>query len=167
MRPSAGIDVMVNNAGISINVRIEDMTLELWHRVLGVNLDGIFLCSKHVVPYMASQKSGVIINMTSVMGVRGVPGLSAYAASKAAVTNLTNVLHQEVSHLGIRVVGIAPGLTDTALSRKTVDEAHFQRVSSQYVGGKVGQPEDIVGFVQFLSSQAAAAISGTVLAFRP
>ena len=161
------IDVLVNNAGMYPEARIADMPVELWDRVLAVNLRGTFLCSRAVIPIMAARGGGRIINLTSALGERGTAGAAAYSASKAGISTFTRVLHQETADLGIKSVAIAPGLTDTALMRGAHDEAYIQNLVNQMPGKRLGQPEDIVGLVIFLSSDAAEHISGTVLFMRP
>ena len=161
------IDVLVNNAGMYPEARIADMPVELWDRVLAVNLRGTFLCSRAVISIMAARGGGRIINLTSALGERGTAGAAAYSASKAGISTFTRVLHQETADLGIKSVAIAPGLTDTALMRGAHDEAYIQNLVNQMPGKRLGQPEDIVGLVIFLSSDAAEHISGTVLFMRP
>ena len=161
------IDVLVNTAGMYPEARIADMPVELWDRVLAVNLRGTFLCSRAVIPIMAAGGGGRIINLTSALGERGTAGAAAYSASKAGISTFTRVLHQETADLGIKSVAIAPGLTDTALMRGAHDEAYIQNLVNQMPGKRLGQPEDIVGLVIFLSSDAAEHISGTVLFMRP
>lgn len=161
------IDVLINNAGISASATIADMSLETWNKVLQVNLGGVFLCSRAVLKPMIAQGKGLIINMTSALGKRGNPSSAAYSASKAGVSNFTNVLHQEMANHGIRVVGIAPGLTNTKMIRGNRDEEYIRRLASQYPGGRLGQPEDVIGLVHFLCSDQAKYISGTDLYIRP
>lgn len=161
------IDVLINNAGIYIPAMVADMKLEAWNKTIEINLGGVFLCSQAVLKPMIEQGSGLIINMTSALGKRGTPASAAYSASKAAVSNFTNVLYQEVVGHGIRVVGIAPGLTDTPMIRGNRDEAYIQQLASKYPGKRLGQPEDVIGLVTFLCSDQAKHISGTDLYMRP
>jgi 3-oxoacyl-[acyl-carrier protein] reductase len=161
------IDVLVNNAGMFPKLRIVDMPVELWDRVLAVNLRGAFLCSRAVIPIMAARGGGRIINISSGLGERGTAGAAAYSASKAGISTFTKVLHQETADLGIKSVAVAPGLTDTALMRGAHDEAYIGHLVNQMPGKRLGQPEDVVGLVVFLSSDAAEHISGTVLFMRP
>lgn len=161
------IDVLINNAGIHKAAMIADMSLDDWNNVIQVNLNGTFLCSRAVIKPMREQGSGCIINMTSALGQRGNPTAAAYAASKAGVSNFTNVLYQEVADFGIRVIGIAPGLTDTPLVRGNRDEEYIKKLASLYPGGRLGQPGDAMGLVQFLCSDAAKYINGTVVFMRP
>jgi len=111
---------------------------------------------------MKKRGNGVVINLTSILGVRGASRHGAYTASKAAVSNLTSTLHQEVCMDGVRVHAIAPGLTDTALARDSVDEDYIQTVGATYPGGRLGQPEDLTELVQFLSSSSGRAMAGGV-----
>lgn len=161
------IDVLVNNAGLFPKVKIADMSVELWDRVLAVNLRGTFLCSRAVIPIMAARGGGRIINLSSGLGERGTAGAAAYSSSKAGVSTFTKVLHQETADDGIKSVAIAPGLTDTALMRGAHGEAYIRNLVDQMPGKRLGEPEDVVGLVLFLSSAAAEHISGTVLFMRP
>lgn len=162
-----GIDVLVNNAAIMPNQRIVDTPAATWDRVLAVNLRGPFLFARAVIPLMAARGGGRIVNVTSALGERGMPGAAAYAASKAALSTFTRVLHQETAELGIRAVAVAPGITDTALLRGAHDAATIERLAAQLPGRRLGRPEDVVGLVLFLASPAADQISGTVLYCRP
>ena len=161
------IDVLVNNAAVTPNARILDMPFEEFNRVLVTNLGGQFLVAQHVAPVMIEGGGGRIVNMTSARGVVGAPGLAAYSASKAAINNFTNVLHQELSDRGIRTVGLASGLTDTPGMRRTVGEEYIGRVASGYPGGRLGRPEDLVSLTTYLASDAADHLSGTTIYVRP
>jgi NAD(P)-dependent dehydrogenase (short-subunit alcohol dehydrogenase family) len=161
------VDAVINNAAITPNVTIRQMEYAHWQDVLTTNLSGTFLLSRAVIPVMERQGNGRIINMTSSQGVRGTAGLAAYAASKAAIINFTGVLHAETAKIGIRTVAVAPGLIETQGMRQAVNEAHIAQVTSSYPGGKPGQPEDLVGLIEFLVSDAADHLSGTTVFMRP
>lgn len=161
------IDALINNAGIYLRKQVIEHTLSDWETVFGVNVTGSFLCAREVLPHMISRKTGRIINFTSALGVRSHPGGAAYGASKAAIANFTNTLHQEVADHGVRVVAIAPGLTNTTLATQGQTEEYIRRIAGQYPGGRLGEPEDIVGLVHFLLSPAAEHLSGTTIYVRP
>ena len=110
------IDVLVNNAGLASASPLGETTLDEWNRVLAVDLTGVFLCSRAVVPTMAEQASGAIVNIGSQLGLRGAPNLAAYCAAKAGVHGLTKALARELAPLGIRVNAVAPGPVDTRSS---------------------------------------------------
>jgi len=119
------IDVLVNNTVITPNACILDMPFEEFNRVLGTNLGGQELAAQRMAPVMIEGGGGRIINMTSARGVVGAPGLAAYSASKAAINNFTNVLHQELAERGLRTVGLVPGLTDTPGMRRAVARSTY------------------------------------------
>lgn len=159
------IDVLVNNAVINHAVPLIELEPSQWRKIIDVNLTGAFLFARAAVPHMIKRQHGIVINITSALGVRGAPKNSAYAATKAAMINLTNTLYQEVYNHGIRVHAIAPGLMDTAHARESVNDEHLARVAATYPGGKLGLPTDLVDLVQFLSSPAGAAMSGGTTIF--
>lgn len=161
------IDALINNAGVYKKASVAEHTLKNWEWIFGVNVTGTFLCTKAVLPYMIAQGEGRIINFTSALGVRSHAGGAAYGASKAAVASFTNTLHQEVADHGIRVTAIAPGLINTALATANQSEEYITRVASQYPGGRLGEPEDIVGLAHFLISPASEHLSGSVVYVRP
>lgn len=110
------IDVLVNNAGITRDQYLQKITTEMWDMVLNVNLKGAYLCSKAVVPNMIENGGGVIVNITSIVGIVGNIGQANYAASKAGMIGLTYTLAKELAPYGIRVVAVAPGFTKTRMA---------------------------------------------------
>ena len=110
------LDVLVNNAGLLARGAIEDSDLDSWNRVIGVNLTGVFLGMRAVVPIMKSQGSGSIINISSVDGIRGSDNLHAYVASKFGVTGITKSVAVEIAASGVRVNSVHPGLIETPMS---------------------------------------------------
>jgi NAD(P)-dependent dehydrogenase (short-subunit alcohol dehydrogenase family) len=161
------IDGLINNAGRLIRSPVKDHTLEGWNSVFSVNVVGTFLFAREVLPHMAHRRHGRIVNFTSALGVRSTPGAAAYGAAKAAIASFTNTLHQEVAGSGITVSAIAPGLTDTAMSSGHLSRDYIERIAASYPGGRLGQPEDIVGLAHFLMSPAAEHVSGSTLFVRP
>lgn len=156
------IDVLVNNAGITKDNLLIRMKESDWDEVMAVNLKGTFLMSKAVGKLMLKQRSGVIVNLTSVVGIMGNAGQANYSASKAGVIGFTKSIAKEFAPRGIRVNAVAPGfiLTDmtNVLSEDVV--AHFEKSIPL---GRPGTPEDIAKVVCFLSSQESAYITGQVI----
>ena len=141
--------------------------MNLLERVLRSNVIGSFLTTKHFAPLMIRCGGGRTIHLSSAAAVQSNSGGALYGGSKAAINILANVAHQELANYGIRTVAIAPGLTDTPGMRAIVGDDHPQRVSANYPGGRVGQPEDLVAIAAFLCSDAAEHLSGTVITVRP
>ncbi|MGH7826642.1 MAG: SDR family NAD(P)-dependent oxidoreductase [Candidatus Binatia bacterium] len=163
LRRFGRIDILVNNAGIYPACPIMEMTEELWDRVIDTNLGGNFLCSKAVVPYMRSVKAGRIICVSSTVGYKGAKNAAHYAASKAGIIGFVKALAREVAPDGITVNAICPGVTDTAQPRGHRSEEELLSLSSSIPLGRIGQPDDMVGPVIFLASDAAAYITGQAL----
>jgi 3alpha(or 20beta)-hydroxysteroid dehydrogenase len=156
------IDVLVNNAGIANAAPIEHFTLAKWNAVIGVNLTGVFLGCRAVVPQMkaqfaASGRGGSIINISSVEGMRGSAGLHGYTASKWGVRGLTQGLAVELGASGIRVNSVHPGLILTDMTTR-IDPAHLDIPL-----GRPGVPADVAGTVVFLASDASRFTTGTEL----
>lgn len=164
------VDGLIANAGwmpTGDRKRILDLEVDLLQRVVGDNLVGAFVTTKHFAPLMIRGGGGRIIYLGSMLGVSPGPGAAAYGAAKAGVHLLSNVVHQELADDGIRTVALAPGLTDTPGMREAASEEHIARVAATYPGGRLGQPEDIVAFAAFLCSDASQHLSGTLMAIRP
>jgi gluconate 5-dehydrogenase len=161
------LDVLVNNAGINIPKPVEDLSLDEWNRIVGVNLTGTFICCQAAGALMLAQGSGCIINICSVHGHVGsyVHKAAAYNASKAGVINLTRSLALEWGERGVRVNGISPGALATELMAKRLSDPEYVRKTLERAAIKrIGTPEDIVGAALFLASPAAAWITGHMLA---
>jgi len=148
------VDVLVNNAGIANAAPIEHFTLEKWNAVIGVNLTGVFLGCRAVVPRMKAQRSGSIINISSVEGMRGSPGLHGYTASKFGVRGLSQGLAVELGPSGIRVNSVHPGLILTDMTTR-IDPARIDIPL-----GRPGVPADVAGTIVFLASDASAFTTG-------
>jgi NAD(P)-dependent dehydrogenase (short-subunit alcohol dehydrogenase family) len=162
------VDALINNAGWMPKVsRVVDADVDTLERVWRSNVLGCFLTTKHYAPLMVRGGGGRIIYMSSAIGTQAGPGMAPYGGTKAALNILNNVVHQELSDDGIRTVAIAPGLTLTPGMRNSVGEDHVERVAANYPGGRLGQPDDLVGLVAFLCSEAATHLSGTVVSVRP
>ena len=162
------VDALINNAGWMPPGRsVLDTDVAQLDRVLKSNVVGCFLTTKHFAPLMIRAGGGRIVFVSSAIGTQAGPGAAAYGGSKAAVNILANVVHQELADQGIRTTSIAPGLTYTPGMRAIVSEDHLARVSARYPGGRLGEPEDLVGLVAFLCSEAASHISGSTMFVRP
>jgi len=156
------IDVLVNNAGITSDNLMLRMSLDEWNKVININLTGTFICSKYVSRYMVKQKSGKIINMSSVIGIRGNTGQCNYSASKAGVIGLTKSLARELASRNINVNAIAPGYIETEMTKK-IDEKFREKIISMIPNGKLGTVEDVAKTAVFLASEDSAYITGTVI----
>jgi 3-oxoacyl-[acyl-carrier protein] reductase len=156
------IDILVNNAGIVFDVPLFEKTLEQWNRTLGVNLIGVFLCSKYATPHIKKQKSGAIINISSTNGLDTLSTESAdYDASKAGVISLTKNLASELAP-NIRVNCIAPGWISTDIN-KGLPKDYVAEETEHILMKRFGKPEEIAKAVLFLASDDASFITGTTL----
>jgi 3-oxoacyl-[acyl-carrier protein] reductase len=156
------IDILVNNAGIVFDVPLFEKTIEQWNRTLGVDLIGVFLCSKYVAPYLKKQKSGAIINISSTNGIDTLSTESAdYDASKAGVISLTKNLASELAP-NIRVNCIAPGWINTDIN-KGLPKDYVAEEIKHILMKRFGKPEEIAKSVLFLASDDASFITGTTL----
>lgn len=155
------IDVLVNNAGITKDTFFIRMSEEDWRKVLEINLNGSFNMTKVVIPIMLKQRSGVIINVSSVIGIMGNAGQTNYAASKAALIAFTKSLAKEVGPRGIRVMAIAPGFIETPMTQKLKEEIRESYIS-QIPLRRAGTPRDVANLIFFLASEEASYITGQV-----
>ena len=156
------IDILVNNAGIRKDRLLMRMTTEEWDSAINVNLKGAFFCTKAVLPYMARQRRGRIINMSSVVGVAGNPGQANYSASKAGLIGLTKTVAKEMARRNITANALAPGYIITAMVEELSEELQAQ-VLARVPMGRLGTPADIAGLVAFLCSDEAGYITGQVI----
>lgn len=156
------IDVLVNNAGITVDGFLTKMTEKDWEKVISVNLSGVFKCTKAVAPVMLKQGSGVILNASSVVGLYGNIGQTNYAATKAGVIGLTKSWAKEFGPKGIRVNAVAPGFIETgmtaAVPKKVLD---FMKEKTPL--RRLGKPEDIAAAYLYLASDDAGYVNGTIL----
>ena len=165
------IDVLVNNAGI-----LRDAQLVKWKdgdvvsvmddaafdAVIDVNLRGVFLCTRAVVPHMIRNRGGVILNASSIVGLYGNFGQTNYVAAKAGVIGFTKTWARELGKYNIRVNAVAPGFIETGMAR-SVPPKHLDAMVAETPLGRMGQPEDVANAYAFLASEAAGFISGAVL----
>jgi 3-oxoacyl-[acyl-carrier protein] reductase len=156
------LDILVNNAGVTRDTLIARMTDEDWELVLDTNLRGAFNTSRAVARKMLRRRSGVIVNLTSVVALHGNPGQANYAASKAGIVGLTKALARELGVRGVRVNAVAPGYIDTELTDVLSEEIRG-RILANTPLGRLGEPEDVAGAVRFLCSDEAAFVTGEVL----
>lgn len=155
------VDVLVNNAGIARDTLLLRMKLEDWQAVIDLNLTGVFLCTKAASKIMLKQRSGRIINITSVVGEIGNPGQANYSAAKAGVIGFTKTVAKEVASRGITVNAVAPGFIATDM---TADLKMAEEILKLIPLGRYGQPEDVAGLIRFLAADPAAAyITGQII----
>jgi 3-oxoacyl-[acyl-carrier protein] reductase len=166
-----GLDIVINCAGVPQSfTSIEELTLEQWDLIMNVNTKSIFLTSKYAVPIMKQQKSGSIVNIASIAGIRARPGLNAYCASKGAVIMLTKALALELAPFNIRVNAINPGPADTPMIGKFLvgdedqKEERMKKIFQDSVPlGRLIQPEDIAQGALYLASDLAKIVTGEIL----
>jgi 3-oxoacyl-[acyl-carrier protein] reductase len=156
------LDLLVNNAGITKDVLLVRMSEEDFDSVNTTNLKGTFNCSKHAAKVMFKQRSGSIINISSVVGITGNIGQSNYAASKAGVIGFTKAVARELAPRGVRVNAVAPGFIATAMTEVIPEEAKKAMLQNIPMG-KFGEPEDVANVVLFLASDEAKYITGQVI----
>jgi len=157
------IDVLVNNAGITRDTLLLRMKRDDWDAVLQTNLTAAFACAQAVLKPMIKQRSGRIINITSVVGQSGNAGQVNYAASKAGLIGFTKALALEVASRNITVNAVAPGLIDTDMTRAIAGGAH-EEWAAKIPLGRLGTADDVANAVRFLASDEASYITGHVLA---
>ena len=156
------IDILVNNAGVTRDELLISMEREDWDKVIATNLGGLFNCTKSVAKYMMMQKSGRIINMSSVAGERGGRGQSNYAASKGAVNAFTRSVAMELARKKVTVNAVAPGVVETEMSSEVIRRAQDIILNSVALK-RLGQPEEIAKVVAFLASDDSSYITGEVI----
>jgi 3-oxoacyl-[acyl-carrier protein] reductase len=156
------IDVLVNNAGGNRDALLAFMSPDDWASVLDVNLTGVFQCCKAVVRPMMAQRHGVIVNVSSLSGITGLPGQVNYAAAKGGVNALTRALAQEVARFGIRVNAVAPGLVETEMASR-LPAAQREQLLSKVPLGRMAAPEEVAGVVKFLASDEASYMTGQII----
>ncbi len=156
------IDILVNNAGITRDNLLMRMKEEEWDEVISINLKGVFLCTKAATRQMMKQRSGRIINVSSIVGVSGNPGQANYVAAKAGVIGLTKTSAKELATRGITVNAIAPGFISTDMTDKLNEEVKEQMLSGIPLG-RLGEPSDIAKVALFLASEDSRYMTGQTL----
>ena len=156
------IDILVNNAGITRDTLLMRMKEEDWDAVINTNIKSVFNLTKAVQPYMLKQRSGSIINMSSIVGLSGNAGQANYAASKAGIIGFTKSVAQEIGSRSIRCNAIAPGFIDTEMTQAIpadIKEAYLKKIALR----RIGQPRDVANTALFLASDLSAYVTGQVL----
>ncbi|PIP54541.1 MAG: beta-ketoacyl-ACP reductase [Bacteroidetes bacterium CG23_combo_of_CG06-09_8_20_14_all_32_9] len=156
------IDILVNNAGINWDGVIWKMTEEQWDSVLNINLKGYFNYIRAVSPIFRDQKSGKIVNVTSINGLRGKFGQANYSASKAGIIGLTKTVARELGKYSVNVNAVAPGLIETDMM-KNADQSVRTQAMADIILCRIGQPDEVANVVAFLSSELARHITGEVI----
>lgn len=154
------VDVLVNNAGITRDTLLLRMSSQDWQDVIDLNLTGVFLCTRSASKVMLKQRSGRIINITSVAGQMGNPGQANYSAAKAGVIGFTKTVAKELASRGVTVNAVAPGFIATDMTSNLKSDEILKYIPL----GRYGQPEEVAGLIRFLAADPAAAyITGQVL----
>ncbi len=156
------IDVLVNNAGITKDARLQKMTLAQFDAVIDVNLRGVFHCAQAVADTMVAQRSGVILNASSVVGIYGNFGQTNYAASKFGVIGFTKTWSRELGPKGVRVNAVAPGFIETPILGSIPDKV-LDHMREQVPLQRLGRPEEIANVYAFLASDEASYVNGAVI----
>jgi len=156
------IHILINNAGITQDNLFMRMKPEQWSKVIDVNLNGVFNVTKAVIRSMVKQRTGKIINISSVVGFSGNPGQVNYSSTKSALVGFTKSLAREVGARGVTVNAVAPGFIDTAMTQ-ALNESQQEVILQQIPLGRMGDADDIANAVAFLASEEASYITGTIL----
>jgi NAD(P)-dependent dehydrogenase (short-subunit alcohol dehydrogenase family) len=162
---SGTLDILINNAGVADFGTVESTEVDAWNKVMAVNLNGTYLCSKFALPAM-KQHGGTIVNFGSISGMVGIPNMAAYCTSKAAIIGLTKQMAVDYSKLGVRVNCICPGMiADTDMGRQILGTDESEQMMklrlSKYPIGRFGKSEEIVAAVLFLASDEASFVCGS------
>jgi 3-oxoacyl-[acyl-carrier protein] reductase len=157
-----GVEILVNNAGVTDDGLLLRMSDEQWDRVVDVNLGGAFRVTRTLLRGMMKKRWGRIINVSSVVACAGNPGQANYAASKAGLEGFTRALAREVASRNITVNAVAPGYVETAMTAKLTDEQR-EKLLASVPAGRMGTPEDMAAAVLFLASEGAGYVTGQVI----
>ena len=156
------VDILVNNAGIVIDKPLMMMSREDWDQVIDTNLNGMFNAAKACIVTFMKQKSGDIVNISSVSGVIGLPGQTNYSASKGGINAFTKALAKEVARYGIRVNAVAPGFIETEILSHFTDEQK-KEITGSIPLQRIGTPQDVANCVVFLLSPGARYMTGQIV----
>ena len=157
-----GLDILVNNAGVNRDRTIWKMSEEEWDTVISINLKGYFNYIRAAAPVFKEQKSGKIVNVTSINGLRGKFGQSNYSASKAGIIGLTKAVAKELGAFSVNVNAVAPGLIETEMMKQAPEKVK-EMALGEIVLKRLGQPEEVADVVAFLCSEKARHITGEVI----
>ena len=156
-----GLDLAVNNAGITGALApTGEFSLDNWHRVMDINLNGLFYCLRYELPQMRKRAKGAIVNLTSILGVNGMPGTAAYSASKHGVIGLTKSCALDYATQGIRVNAVAPGYVDTPIIGGDADLR--KKLDGMHPMGRIGMAQELAEVIAFLLSDRASFVTGSV-----
>lgn len=157
-----GLHLAVNNAGTDgVRKATADYPLDDWHRLLNVNLNGVFYCMKYEIAAMVERGGGAIVNMSSILGSVGLPTAPAYTAAKHGVVGLTKVAAIEYARMGVRINAVGPGWIETPLLSEHMDISNTRRMLALQPMGRRGTPQEVSALVCFLLSEQASFISGS------
>lgn len=155
------IDVLINNAGVTRDAKLLDMTEDQWDQVIDVNLKGAFNCTQSVAPGMVEREAGKIINASSIVGLYGNYGQTNYAASKAGLIAMTKVWARELGPKNVNVNAVAPGFINTSMAEGVPDKV-IKSIEDQTPLGRLGEPEEVAKTYLFLASEDSSYINGSV-----
>lgn len=159
-----GLDILVNNAGVYLPHDAVSATEDDWNKVMGIDLKGVWLCSKEAIPNMLSRGKGRIINIASIAGIVGFPGSAFYCSAKGAVVNLTREMALDYASKNITVNAICPGVIESEMTKPFLtNEEAAKNFLSQTPVGRIGKPEDIGYACLYLASDEASFVTGTTL----
>ncbi len=164
VRSFGKLDVLVNNAGILFTAPVEETTEEMWSRLLSVNVMGTFFCAQAAARQMKKQKSGKIINISSIAAIGGQAGLCAYSSTKAAVLPITRVFALELAESNIQVNAILPGTTDTGMAKAAMADPEWTRqITAGIPMKRLGRTKDLLGAVLYFASSDSDYCTGQTL----
>lgn len=163
-----GVDVLFNNAGVTVWGGLEETDMELWNRMIAINLTGQFLGCKTVVPGMLAKGKGAIVNMASINGIRGNTKLIGYSAAKGGIVAMTRSLALDYATKGIRVNCICPGTIDTPMAQTSIDiaedkQAAIDALNAKHPMGRLGTAEEVASVAVFLAGSDAGYITGQAI----
>ena len=157
------LDVLINNAGIAVMGKVDEVSLEDWNKQMLINAGGMFLMIKHALPYL-EKTTGAVVNTSSVSGLGGDWGMFAYNATKGAVSNLTRALALDFGKKGLRINAVAPSLTHTDMAQGVIDNSELlEKFKERIPMGRPAEPEEIADVIAFLASDDARFVNGVVL----